>query len=99
MSSNVENIKRQVMEKKSKLLADSKKLLEQEEEDDSGTPIKKRISRLVYRISSMLPVDDPKKQANINSALLILNHATMIADDDSSQASRLLNRARTIARK
>ena len=69
-----------------------------EEAEDEQLPLKKRISRLVFLLSSRLSADGA--DANFTAAIGLLNHAYLAANDgEEAMALKLFNIARKISRK
>lgn len=69
------------------------------EQNDSSSeiPIKKRISRLTFLLSSRMGSTGNKD--SLIAAIVLLNHALMTAEFDESMALKIMNIAKRIARK
>jgi type II secretory pathway component PulL len=59
-------------------------------------PVKKRINRLTFLLSSKLAKAENKE--NFLSAILLLNHALMTSEYDEAMALKIFNIAKRIAR-
>jgi hypothetical protein len=94
-----QKIKKQLTEKQSNISTKLSELKQglKENEEDPNLPLKKRISRLVFLLSSRL--SSTGADSNFIAAIGLLNHAYMIVEDDESMALKLFNVARNIARK
>jgi hypothetical protein len=72
-------------------------MLLENEESEKELPLRKRINRLTFLISSRMV--NAGSNENYMSAIVLLNHAYMTAEHDQSMALKIMNVAKRIARK
>jgi hypothetical protein len=97
-----QKIQKQLTQKQSNTstkLSNLRAAMSENEEDASSRelPIKKRINRLVFLLSSRILNSENKE--NFIAAIVLLNHALMTVDHDEAMALKIMNIAKRLARK
>jgi len=70
----------------------------EEKKKSNSKNLKVQLARMSFRLGSKYPHSDPVEKQDINTALNYITQALMLADDQESEARRLLDMAKRLSR-